>query len=166
MFLSRCNGGSRENTDPQFSKEWQRGSSRTRSLEIFIEFLLKSGNECLKEDLGWNSLSSAKSHWKWLEKQDSSLPFCSLFWWLKQKGIRFLVALILHSFPFYHTVYMYFISDVSLRWWIHTEVGEGFKLSHPQPGKHHGDNKDLQEEAPEGLKTESKGPIQRGLIWL
>lgn len=74
-----------------------------------------------------------------------------------QKGIRLLIALILHSFPFHRTVYMYFISDNSLRGWIHAEVGEGFKLHHPKSEEHHRDDKVLQEEDPEGLKTESKG---------
>lgn len=45
-----------------------------------------------------------------------------------------LAVRIFHSFPFHCAVYMYFISDLSLRGWIHTEAGEGFKLNHPQPG--------------------------------
>jgi len=43
---------------------------------------------------------------------------------------------------------------------MHREVGEGSKLNHPKQGVHHGDDKDLQEEDPEGLKTESEGLYQ------
>jgi len=67
---------------------------------------------------------------------------------------------MLGNFPSHRAVCMFFTSDVSLGGWMHREVGEGSKLNHPKQGVHHGDDKDLQEEDPEGLKTESEGLYQ------